>query len=166
MTITFRAVVYYWIRHLTFFFQLVFISWMDLSLRRTNMVVYTLEQCWEILRHCFENHGNVAECVRKLRTDFGRREAPCSLSCERNWNQSVKSQKTLRTADNIAVVAESVCAAPSTSIHNSHNSVLNNWTFRRHPWDEFCIRPWYDFIQSSIDSGVEANWPSNAFSLR
>ena len=29
------------------------------------MVVYTLEQCWEILRHYFENHGNVAECVRK-----------------------------------------------------------------------------------------------------
>ena len=28
-----------------------------------------------ILRqYCFENHGNVAECVRKLRTDFGRRK--------------------------------------------------------------------------------------------
>ena len=38
------------------------------------MIVYTLEQSWEILRHYFENHGNVAECVR-LRTDFGRREA-------------------------------------------------------------------------------------------
>ena len=40
------------------------------------MVVYTLEQRVEILRHYFESHGNVAECVRKLRTDFGRREAP------------------------------------------------------------------------------------------
>ena len=40
------------------------------------MVVYTVEQRWEILRHNFENHGNVAECVRKLRTDFGKREAP------------------------------------------------------------------------------------------
>ena len=40
------------------------------------MVVYTLEQRWEILRHYFENQGNiVAECVRKLHTDFGRREA-------------------------------------------------------------------------------------------
>ena len=39
------------------------------------MVVYTLEQGWEILRHYLENHGNVAECVRKLRTDFGRRVA-------------------------------------------------------------------------------------------
>ena len=40
------------------------------------MVVYTPEQRWEILRHYFENHGNVAECVRKLPTDFGRRETP------------------------------------------------------------------------------------------
>ena len=39
------------------------------------MVAYTLEQHWKILRHYFENHGNVAEFVRKLRTDFGRREA-------------------------------------------------------------------------------------------
>ena len=40
------------------------------------MIVYTIEQRWEILRHYFENYGNVAECVRKLRTVFGRREAP------------------------------------------------------------------------------------------
>ena len=38
--------------------------------------MYTFEQCWEILRHYLENHGNVAECVRKLLSDFGRREAP------------------------------------------------------------------------------------------
>ena len=31
---------------------------------------------WEILLHYFENYGNVAECVRKLHTDFERREAP------------------------------------------------------------------------------------------
>ena len=36
--------------------------------------MYTLER-WEILRHYFENHGNVAECVRKLSMNFGRREA-------------------------------------------------------------------------------------------
>ena len=58
-----------------------------------NMVVYTLEERWEILRHYFENHGNVAECVRKLRTDFGRREAPSApyvryfvKKSERNWH--------------------------------------------------------------------------------
>ena len=40
------------------------------------MVMYTPEQRWEILWHYFENHGNVAECVRKLRADFENREAP------------------------------------------------------------------------------------------
>ena len=52
------------------------------------MVVYTLDQRWEILRHYFENHGNVAECVRKLRTDFGRREAPSApyVSYLVNWH--------------------------------------------------------------------------------
>ena len=38
--------------------------------------MYTLEQRWKILRDYFENHANVAESVRKLRTDFGRGEAP------------------------------------------------------------------------------------------
>ena len=41
------------------------------------MLVYTLEQ--RAKKYCgiaFENHGNVAECVRKLHTEFGRREAP------------------------------------------------------------------------------------------
>ena len=33
------------------------------------MVVYTLEQRWKILRHYFENQGNVAECMRKFRTE-------------------------------------------------------------------------------------------------
>ena len=57
------------------------------------MVMHTLEQRWEILRHYFENHGNVAECVRKLRTNFGRREAPSApyvrylvKKSERNWH--------------------------------------------------------------------------------
>ena len=37
------------------------------------MVVYTLEQRSKILPHYFEDHGNIAECVRKLHTDFERR---------------------------------------------------------------------------------------------
>lgn len=92
------------------------------------MVVYTLEQRWEILRHYFENHGNVVECVRKLRTDFGRREAP-SAPYVRYLVKKVKETgilidkpkrekpKTVRTPENIAAVAESVREAPSTSIH-------------------------------------------------
>lgn len=40
-----------------------------------NMVVYTIGQLWELLRHYIEIHGNVAECVRKLSADFRRGEA-------------------------------------------------------------------------------------------
>ena len=103
------------------------------------MVVYMLEQRWKILRHYFENHDNVAECVRKLRTDFGRREAP-SAPYVRYLVNKVKETgilidkpkrekpETVRTAENIAAVAESVCEAPSTSIHR-RSQQLN---FRRH----------------------------------
>ena len=91
------------------------------------MVVYTLEQRWEILRNFFENHSNVAEYVQKLRTDFGRKEAP-SATYVRYLVRKVKETgilidkpkrgkpKTVRTPENIAAVAESVCEAPSISI--------------------------------------------------
>ena len=75
-------------------------------------------------------HGNVAECVRKLPTAFERREAP-SAPYVRYVVRKVKESgilngkpmrekpKTVRTLENIAAVAESVCEAPSTSIHNN-----------------------------------------------
>ena len=68
------------------------------------------------MRHYFENHGNVAECVRKLPTDFGRREAP-SAPYVHYLVKKVKETgilidkakrekpKTMRTPDNIAAVA-------------------------------------------------------------
>ena len=99
-----------------------------------NMIVYTFEQCWEILQHYFENHNNVAECVRNLRTGFGRREVP-SAPYERYLVKKVKETdilidkpkhekpKTVRTTENIAAVAEIVCEAPSTS---KCTVVLNN----------------------------------------
>ena len=99
------------------------------------MVVYTLEQRWEILRHYFENHGNVEECGRKLRTVFGRLEAP-SAPYVRYLVKKVKETgilidkpksekpKTVRTPENIHAVAKSVREAPSTSIHRQHQ--LNN----------------------------------------
>ena len=62
------------------------------------------------MRHYFENHGNVAECVRKLCTDFGRREAP-SVPYVRQREEPKKC-----VHPNIAAVAESVCEAPLTSI--------------------------------------------------
>ena len=93
------------------------------------MVVYTLEQRWEILQYCFENHVNIAECVRKLRTDFGRRGAQ-SASYVRYLVKKVKETgiiidkpkrekpKTVSIPENIAAVAESVCGETSTSIHH------------------------------------------------
>ena len=86
------------------------------------MVVYTLAQRWEILRHYFENHGNVPECVRKLCTDFGRRETP-SASYVRYLVKKMEETgilidkpkrekpKTVHTPENIAAVAESVCVS-------------------------------------------------------
>ena len=76
-----------------------------------------------MLGHYFENHGNVAERVRKLRTEFGRREAP-SAPYVRYLVKKVKETgilidkakreepKTVRIPENIADVAESVCEAP------------------------------------------------------
>ena len=108
------------------------------------MIVYALEQRWEILRHYFENHGNVAEYVRKLRTDFGRREAP-SAPYFRYLVKKVKETgnllqpkptrekpKTVRTPENIAAVAKSVCGAPLTSIHRrSQQLSISETSLRR-----------------------------------
>ena len=81
-----------------------------------------------IARRYFENHGNVAECVRKLRTDFGRREAS-SAPYVRYLVKKVKETgifsdkpkrekpKIVLTPENIAAVTESVYETPSTSIH-------------------------------------------------
>ena len=75
------------------------------------MVVYTLVQRWEILRHYFENHGNVAECVRKLRTDFGRREAPSALYVRYLVKKVKETGILIDKPKNIAAVAERVSNA-------------------------------------------------------
>ena len=91
------------------------------------MVVYAFKQRWEILRHYSENHGNVAQCVRKLRTDFGKIVAPLAQYDRYFVKKKLKETdilidkpkhdkpKTVRTPENIAAVAESVCKVPSTS---------------------------------------------------
>ena len=86
---------------------------------------------------------NVCEnCIQS----FGRKEAP-SAPYVRYLVKKVKKTvilidkpkrekpKTVRTPENIVAVAESVCEATFTS-----NVILNNWTFRRHHWDKFCIK--------------------------
>ena len=102
------------------------------------MIVYTLEHCWEILRHYFENHDNVAECVRKLRTETGipidkpKREKP----------------KTVRTPENIGAVTESVCEAPSTSIHRrSQQSNISETSLRRILHNDLGITPYKVQVQ-------------------
>ena len=71
---------------------------------------------------------NVAECVRKLHTDFERREAPSALYVRYLLkkmketdilidNPKREKPKTVRRPESITAVAESVCEAPSTSIH-------------------------------------------------
>ena len=66
--------------------------------------------------------------MRKLHTDFGRRETPSAPSVRylvKKMKETgilidkTKREKpnTMRTPENIAAVAESVCEAPSTSIH-------------------------------------------------
>ena len=123
--------------------------------------MYTLEQRWQILRRYFENHVNVAEYMRKLHMDFGSREAP-SATCVRYLVKKVKETgilidkpklekpKTVHTSENIAVVAEFACEAPSTSI-NRHSQQLNIL--------ETSLRKIFhkDAIQISIGTGVETN---------
>ena len=106
------------------------------------MFVYRLEQQSEILRHYFENHDNVAEYVRKLRTNFGIREAP-SAPCVHYLVKKVEQtgilidkpkrekRKTMRTLKHIAVVTESVRKAPSTSIHRPSEQLLISETSLR-----------------------------------
>ena len=88
------------------------------------MVVYTIEQRWEIFQHYFDNHANVAESVRKLHTDFGRREAPSVLYVhylvEKVKETGIlidkpkrEKAKTVHTPENIANVAENLYEAPS-----------------------------------------------------
>ena len=77
------------------------------------------------MRHYFENYGNVADGVRTL-LDFGRREPPYVRYLVKKKvkeagiiinNPKREKPKPMRTPENIAAVAESVCAAPSTTIH-------------------------------------------------
>ena len=91
------------------------------------MVVYTFEQRRQILRHYFENHGNIADCVQKFRKDFGRSEA-ASAPYVRYLAKKVKEivilidkpkcekPKTVHIPEHIVAVAENVRETPSTSM--------------------------------------------------
>ena len=118
------------------------------------MVLNTFEKRWEILRHYFENHGNVAENVRKLRTDFGRRKAP-STSHVHYLVKKVKETgilidkpkrqqpKPARTPENIATVAENACEAPLISIHHRSKQLnISETSLKRILHKEFGMTPY------------------------
>ena len=80
---------------------------------------------------------------KKLCTDFGRREAPSTLYV-RYLVKKVKEtgilidkpklgkSKTVRTPENIAALAESVCEAPSASIHRRYQQLnISETSLRR-----------------------------------
>ena len=107
------------------------------------MVTYALEQRWEILRLYFKNHGNVAECVRKLRMDFGRREEPSAAYVRCLMNKMKE-----------------------TGILIDKMKSKKQYVYPRILQTNFILSPWYDAIQCLIGSEVEANLPSSKFSLR
>ena len=155
------------------------ISWivalsLVLSFRRTNLIVYTLEQRWEILRHYFEIHGNVAECVRKLRTDLGRREAPSApyvrYLVKKVMETGILIDKSKREKAKNSTSTREYCCCGRKCVWSAININSSSFSTIEHFGDiietNFALGPWYDAIQNSIGLGVEANWPSNAFSLR
>ena len=95
------------------------------------------------MRHYFDIHGNVAECMRELCTDFGRREAPSALYVrylvEKMKETDIlidkpkcEKSKTVRTPENIANVAESVCEPPTTLIHRRSQQLnISETSFRQ-----------------------------------
>ena len=98
------------------------------------MTVYMLEHRWEIVRHYFENHGNVAECVQKLRTDFGRRKAPSAPYVQ----YLVKKVKETRVLTDIPKREES-----STSIHRRSQQLnISETSLRRILHKDFGMMPY------------------------
>ena len=92
--------------------------------------------------------------MRKLRTDFGRRETP-SAPYVRYLVKKVKETgilidkpkrekpKTVRTPENIAAVAESVREAPSTSIHRRSQQLnISETSLRRILHKDLGITPY------------------------
>ncbi|KAJ8963217.1 hypothetical protein NQ318_018683 [Aromia moschata] len=90
---------------------------------------FTLEQRWEILKNDFQSECCVAETVRKLRTIFGRNDAPSAPGVRKflrkiretsmlKDNRSHPSAGQVRTAERIAAVAQSVRDNPRTSTHH------------------------------------------------
>ena len=93
--------------------------------------------------------------MRKLRTDFGRRGASSAPYLVRYLVKKAKETgiligkpkrekpKTVHTPENIAAVAESVCEAPSTSIHRRSQQLnISETSLRRILHKDLDISPY------------------------
>ncbi|KAJ8962482.1 hypothetical protein NQ318_000870 [Aromia moschata] len=105
---------------------------------------FTLEQRWEILKNYFQSECCVAETVSKLRTIFGRNEAP-SAPGVRKFLRKVRETGMLmdkrshprlaprvRTAERVAAVTQSVRENPRTSTrHRAQQLNVSRTSLRR-----------------------------------
>ena len=85
--------------------------------------------------------------MRKLRTDFGRRNAPSAPYVQEIGIFIDKSKcekpKKKRITENIAAVAESVCEAPSTSIRSRSQQLnISEKSLRRSLHTDFGMTPY------------------------
>ena len=103
------------------------------------MVVYTLEQRWEILRHYIKNHGN---CCRMQNHLF-------RWSSFWSWRICKQAKLSHLGHRKILLLWQKVCV-------NQHQFtvVLNNKTFRRHHWHEF-------WIKTLVWRHTKFNWSRN-----
>ena len=117
------------------------------------MGVYTLEQSWEILQDNFENHGNVLQnvcdnCVPILEAEKHRYVHYLVKNVKKKTailidKPKTEKPKTMRTPENIAVVAESVCEAPLISIHcRSQQLNISETSLRRILHTDLGIMPY------------------------
>ncbi|KAJ8940716.1 hypothetical protein NQ318_009119 [Aromia moschata] len=96
---------------------------------------FTLEQRWETLKNYFQRECCVAETVRKLRTIFGRNEAPSAPVRETGMlvdNRSHSRARPVRIAERIAAVAQSGRENPRTSTrHRAQQLNISCTSLRR-----------------------------------
>ena len=105
------------------------------------MVVYTLEQRWEILRHYFENHVLCCRMYAKIAYGFWKKRSTVSsfvIFVKKVRESGILTDKSKRekpkqvhTPENITAVTESVCESPSTSIHCRSQQLNNSETSLR-----------------------------------
>ena len=112
------------------------------SFRLTNMVGYTLEQRWQILRNYFENHDIALRngCENYVRILEEQKHHQLSMCYPVNILKKLASssiKQAWKAIQKYCCHGRKVCLK---RYQHKFTVVLNNWTFRRQYWDEFCIK--------------------------